>query len=234
MHPPSEFAAWRRALVGGTALALAATFVVGTGSGRAAAETVRAAAEQADALCRTFATLPDPAADGRSWMIPPRVPWRGTPAGGDLRRFEIGSGSDGVCARWTLAAAPPAGTQLVVLMRAPPVRSPGGATISWAYGWSASLTPTGATLTYGLDRLDSRAPRVLRGRILRTGRIVTIYVPRSELDRPPANMTGRPRFPFRRFTYEARALSPLTQDGAQSVDFAPQERAPDAPYPSGA
>lgn len=175
--------------------ALALTMLVSATSG-AAAEAPVTQAPAADALCRTLVRVSDPLRDGRSWITPSRTPWRGTAPSGDMQRFELGAGADGVCARWTVAAPPPDGSQLVLGMWAPPQRSASGAITSFGYGYAATLTPTGAVLAYGRDRRGSNAPRLLRGRILRNGRVVTILVPRSELDRAPANAPRRPAFPF--------------------------------------
>ena len=52
---------------------------------------------------------------------------------------------------------------------------------------------------------------------------MSVFVPRAELDRPPANMPDRPAFPYRGFSFEARVISAPDGNGAQVADFLPQE-----------
>jgi hypothetical protein len=60
-----------------------------------------------------------------------------------------------------------------------------------------------------------------------------MFVARAELDRPPANMPDRLRFPYRAFGFEARVLSAPDSNGNRRVDFWPQERAGSAAYING-
>lgn len=183
--------------------------------------------------CAGEITVADAKDDTRSWTVP-------APSGGplsspsaDLRRLELRATAKGVCLRWTTAAPAPPGTVLVFVARGPYVRKPGGGAVAHAYGLELKVREKSAWATYGLDRLGSRAPRVLRVRAGRTGQAVSVFVPRAELDRPPANMPNRPPFPYRAFTFEARVISAPDSKGHSRVDFWPQERSGSAAYIEG-
>jgi hypothetical protein len=91
------------------------------------------------------------------------------------------------------------------------------------HGFSVELRRDGGRVTYGLDRLGSDESRVLRARVRGSGRVVSVFVPRAELDRPPANVPDRPPFPYRGFSFEARVITPPDRNGAQVADFLPDE-----------
>jgi hypothetical protein len=122
---------------------------------------------------------------------------------------------------------------LVFVAHGPYVREPGGAQVAHAYGFDLELRKNGARATFGLDRLGSDAPRVLRVRVGRTGSVVSVFIRKTELDRPPANMPDRPRFPYRAFSFEARVLSAPDSSGNRRVDFWPQEGTGTAAYING-
>jgi hypothetical protein len=166
----------------------------------------------------------DGARDARPWN--PVQPGEPHPPSGDLRRFEIRADEAGVCARWTTAAPAPVGAQLVLAANGPPIEMPGGAVVKHGHGFTVELERNGGVVTYGLDRLGSDAPRVLRARVRGFGRTVSVFVPRAELDVPPANMPDRPAFPFREITFEARVITPPGRDGGQVADFLPDEGGP--------
>lgn len=105
--------------------------------------------------------------------------------------------------------------------------------VSHGYGFEVRLLGPGGLATYGLDRLGSDEPRVLRARVGQSGRTASVFVPRAELDRPPANMRGRPSFPYRGFNFEARVISPPDGRGGQDADFWPQEQEGKAGYVDG-
>jgi hypothetical protein len=174
--------------------------------------------------CAGAITVTDAKNDTRSWTLPAPPGRAVIPPSADLRRFELRATASGVCVRWTTAAPAPPGTVLVFSAHGPPIQQPGGATVSHGYGFELELRKNGARATFGLDRLDSSAPRVLRVRVGRTGSFVSAFVRKTELDRPPANMTDRPPFPYRAFSFEARVLSVPDARGNRRADFWPQER----------
>lgn len=151
----------------------------------------------------------------------------------DLRQFELKATARGVCVRWTTEAPARAGTVLALVAHGPTVRQPGGAVVAHGHGFRVELRDDGARVTYGLDRLGSDAPRVLRGRVGQSGRTVSAFVPRSALDRPPANMPDRPPFPYRMFSFEARVISALPEHGGPEGDSWPQGRLGEAAYIDG-
>lgn len=161
--------------------------------------------------------------DTRPWVLPEPPGRPPTSPSADLVGFEIRAGRDGVCARWTTAAPAPSGTELELVAHGPPQGSPSGGYESHGHGFNAKLTSDGARVTYGLDRLSSRAPRRLWAHVSRAGRTVSVFVPRRELDRPPANMPDRPPFPYGAFAFEARVISPPDTRGGRDADFWPQE-----------
>lgn len=175
--------------------------------------------------CTVAISVGDAKNDTRSWTLPAPPGRPVIPPSADLRRFEVRATSAGVCVRWTTAAPPSAGTDLVFVARGPLVRTPGGGSEAFAYGFDLKLRRSGARATFGLDRLGSTAPRVLRVRVGRTGSVVSAFVRKAELDRAPANMSGRPPFPYRGFAFEARVLSAPDSRGNRRVDFYPQEGA---------
>jgi hypothetical protein len=153
------------------------------------------------------------------------------PASADLQVFELHASAAGVCTRFTTAARPTPGSKLVLVAHGPFTRMPGGAIVSHGHGFDVELLESGPRVTYGLDRLGSDAPRVLRARVGQSGRTVSAFVPRSELDRAPANMPQRPRFPFRAFFIEARAVAP--PDSRGSMDSWPDTNDGRAAYIGG-
>lgn len=174
--------------------------------------------------CAGAIAVADARNDTRSWTVPAPPGSAVVPSSADLRRFELRATAAGVCVRWTTGARAPAGTALVFTAHGPYIRHPGGGAVAHGYGLELELREKGARATFGLDRLGSRAPRVLRVRVGRTGSVVSVFVPRAELDRPPANVPDRPPFPYRAFTFGARVLSPRDAAGNRRVDFWPQER----------
>jgi hypothetical protein len=183
--------------------------------------------------CAGAITVADAKDDTRSWTLPAPPGGALSSPSADLRRLELRATAKGVCVRWTTAAPAPPGTVLVFVARGPFVRQPGGGAVAYAYGLELKVRETSAWATYGLDRLGSRAPRVLRVRAGRTGPAVSVFVPRAELDRPPANMPDRPPFPYRAFTFEVRVISAPDSSGHSRVDFWPQERSGSAAYIEG-
>lgn len=138
-----------------------------------------------------------------------------------------------LCASFTTARPLPPGGGVDLVIHGPPQDEPSGATVQYGYGFQAELTADGTHVTYGLDRLGSHAPRRLRAAIGRGGNTISVSVPRTELDRAPANMPGRPPFPHRRFLFEARARSAPNAIGGQVADFAPNEDEGKAGYVRG-
>jgi hypothetical protein len=183
--------------------------------------------------CARAITVADAKNDTRSWTVPAPPGRAVIPPSADLRRFDLRATSAGVCVRWTTAAPAPPGTVLVFSAHGPFVRQPGGGAVAYGYGFELELRKNGARATFGIDRLGSSAPRVLRVRVGRTGSVVTAFVRTMELNRPPANMPDRPPFPFRAFSFEARVLSVPDAGGNRRVDFWPQERAGLAAYING-
>jgi hypothetical protein len=174
--------------------------------------------------CAGAITVTDAKNDTRSWTLPAPPGRAVIPPSADLRRFELRATAAGVCVRWTTAAPAPPGTVLVFSAHGPPIRQPGGATVSHGYGFELELRKNGARATFGLDRLGFSAPRILRVRVGRTGSVVSAFVRKTELDRPPANMPDRPPFPYRAFSFEARVLSVPDARGNRRADFWPRER----------
>jgi hypothetical protein len=183
--------------------------------------------------CGGAITVLDAENDTRSWTVPAPPGRAVVPPAADLRRLSLGATAAGVCVRWTTAAPAPPGTTMEFIARGPFVRDSGGGGSASAYGIELELRENSARATFGLDRLGSHEPRELRVRVGHTGSVVSVFVPRSELDRPPANMRHRPPFPYRAFTFEARVLSPPDADDHRRVDFWPQERSGPAVYIEG-
>jgi hypothetical protein len=100
------------------------------------------------------------------------------------------------------------------------------------YGFQLDLRKTGARATFGLARLGSNAPHVLRVRVGRTGSVVSAFL-RKEWLRPPANMAQSWEYVYAAFTFEARVLSVPDQRGNRRADFWPQERGGFAAYING-
>jgi hypothetical protein len=173
--------------------------------------------------CAGAITVTDAKNDTRSWTLPTPPGQAVIPPSADLRRFELRATAAGVCVRWTTAAPAPAGTVLVFSAHGPFIQH-----VSHGYGFELELRKNGARATFGLDRLDSRAPRVLRVRVGRTGSVVSAFVRKTELDRPPANVPDRPPFPYRAFSFQARVLSVPDARGNRRADFWPQERVREA------
>jgi hypothetical protein len=184
--------------------------LVGTAKGLAPAE-----------RCAGAFAVADPGHDGRSWVVPPRLP-ESNPRYGDLRKLELRATAAGVCVRWTTAAPAPPGATFVFGAGGPFV-SEGKARVAAGYGFDLQLRRSGAVATYGLDRLNSNARRILHVRAGQTGSVVSAFVPIAELNRPPANQPNRPPFPYRTFTFEARVLTAPDRRGNMRVDFWPQE-----------
>ena len=159
----------------------------------------------------------DMANDTRSWVIPPHPP-EANPLYGDLRAFALRATGAGVCVRWTTAAPAPPGATFVFVARGPYIRG-----TSEGYGINLQLRKTGAVATYGLDRQDSRTPRIVEVRVGQTGSVVSAFIPLAQLNRPPANNPNRPPFPWKGFTFEARVLTAPDPRGNIRVDVWPQE-----------
>lgn len=183
--------------------------------------------------CRRASGVDDPPNDTRSWLIPEPEGRPPAPPSADLRRFEVRATKAGVCARWTTAAPTPVGTSLWLSGHGPDVQTANGATISHAYGFEVELLGSGARVSFGLDDLRTQAPRLLRARVGQSGRTVSVYVARRELDRPPANMRDRPPFPYTAFFVGARVISPRDRHGGRDADFWPAERSGEAAYLDG-
>jgi hypothetical protein len=183
--------------------------------------------------CAGAISVADAKNDTRSWTLPTPPGRAVIPPSADLRRFDLRATSTGVCVRWATAAPAPTGTVLVFSAHSPFVRQPGGGSVAYGYGFELELRKSNARATFGLDRVGSSVPRVLRARVGRTGTVVSVFVRKAELDRPPANMPDRPRFPYHAFSFEARVLSAPDSSGNRRVDFWPQERTGAAAYIKG-
>jgi hypothetical protein len=211
-----------------SAIATAALLCIPPALAGSAAVSGRRPAER----CAGAISVADAKNDTRIWMQPTPPGRAVIPPSADLRRFELRATAAGVCVRWTTAAPAPPGTDLVFVAHGPYIREPGGAQVAHAYGFDLELRRNGARATFGLDRLGNDAPRVLRVRVGRTGSVVSVFIRKTELDRPPANMPDRPPFPYRAFSFEARVIS-APDSGGRRVDFWPQERAGTAAYIDG-
>ena len=148
--------------------------------------------------------------DTRSWLLP-TPPGLEIPASADLRRFEVLATASGVCVRWTTAAPAPSGTILVFFALGPPVRLAGGGAVHPGYGVNLELREKSAWATFGLDRTGREPKRnVLRVRAGRTGPVVSVFIPRAELDRPKDNFGNHPRFPTARSPSKRGYSAPRT------------------------
>lgn len=182
--------------------------------------------------CRASVRLTDGAKDMRSWVLPAPAGAAPPAPSGDLRLFEIRASQEGVCARWTLAAPPPPGTELQLGLHSVSTREVDGLRLRYGhgYGYRAVIDGVGGVrITGRLARLGSPDPQVIRGRIAQSGSTLSIFLPRTELDRRAANdRSDKPPFPYGRFTFEARVITPVGAAAEQYVDFAPDERAGEA------
>jgi hypothetical protein len=162
--------------------------------------------------------------DTRSWSWPQPPSAVVVPPSADLRRFELRTTAAGVCARWTAAAPAPPGTEFVLVAHGPFIRS-----VAHPYGFDLEVRENSPRVSFhGSGQLDGRELRVRGIRVGRTGPVVSIFVPRAELDRR-AKLKDYPPFPYRAFSFEARLLSPRNAEGHRRADFWPQERAHDGP-----
>ena len=183
--------------------------------------------------CPAALSVVDAKNDTRSWLTP-APPGLEIPASADLRRLEVLATASGVCVRWITAAPAPSGTILVFFALGPIIRLPGGGGLHPGYGVNLELREKSAFATFGLDRTGRETKRnVLRVRAGRTGSVVSVFIPRAELDRPTDNFGNHPPFPHRAFTFEARVLGPPDFDDHRGADFWPQERAGEAGYING-
>jgi hypothetical protein len=142
----------------------------------------------------------------------------------DLVRLELRSTRAGLCVRWTTDAQALVGTKLFLGARGPSQKTPAGSVVSYGYGFFVELTPDGAEVTFGLADPVNDTPNVLDARVGQSGRTVSAFVPRRELDRPPANMPDRPPFPYEEFIVESRVLD-ATEDIADSWPDDPESQA---------
>jgi hypothetical protein len=160
--------------------------------------------------------------DTRSWTLPPPPGPRVIPRSADLLRFELRATSAGVCVRWTTAAPAPTGTTFGFTARGPWIREASGAQVTHGYGFYLDLTKNGARATFGLARVGSTAPHVLRVRAGQTGSVVSTFL-RKEWLTPPANQRDGWLYVYRAFSFEARVLSRPDASGNRRVDFFPEE-----------
>jgi hypothetical protein len=172
--------------------------------------------------CAGGISVKDAKNDTRSWTVPAPPGQPVIPPSADLRRVELRATKAGICVRWTTAAPAPPDTTLVFIAQGPPFREPGGAQVTRGYGFQLDLRTNGAQATFGLERLGSSAPHVMRVRVGRTGSVVSAFL-RKEWLRPPANMAAHWAYVYRVFSFEARVLSVPDRSGNRRVDFWPQE-----------
>jgi len=182
--------------------------------------------------CAGAVSVEDAKNDTRSWTVPAPPGRPMIPPSADLRRFELRATKAGVCVRWTTAAPAPPRTTLVFIAHGPFFREASGAQVTRGYGFQLDLSNNGARATFGLERLGSREPHVLRVRVGRTGSVFSAFL-RKERLRPPANMAQYWAYVYRAFTFEARVLSVPDRSGNRRVDFWPQERGGIAAYING-
>lgn len=179
--------------------------------------------------CAGAITVADAKGDTRSWTVPAPPGPVVVPPSADLRRFELRATAAGVCVRWTAAAPAPPGTEFSLGAHGPFIRSPGGGSVAHPYGFQLELRENSPRVSFGrTGQLDGRALRARGIRVGRTGPVVSIFVPRAELDRR-ARMTNYPPFPYRAFSFDTRLLSPRNAEGHSRADFWPQEREHDGP-----
>lgn len=172
--------------------------------------------------CAGAISVTDAKNDTRSWTVPAPPGPAVIPPSADLWRFELRATKAGVCVRWTTAAPAPPGTTLVFTAHGPWVREANGAQVTRGYGFMVELRKNGPRVTFGLARLGSSAPHVLRARVGRTGSVVSAFLRKTWL-RPPANMYQW-GYVYRAFSFEVRVLSVPDSRGIRRVDFWPQER----------
>ena len=147
----------------------------------------------------------------------------------DLRRLELSATDAGLCVRWTTDGPAFVGTTFFLGAHGPWQQTPSGGSVSHGYGFNVELVEEGAEVTFGLADVVNDTPNVLSGRVGQSGNTVSTFVPRSELDRSPANMPDRPPFPYDAFIVEARVL-----DATEGIaDSWPQEPSRQAGYVDG-
>ena len=178
---------------------------LGAGAGMRPAETCPGAIHVTDAKN-----------DTRSWTLPPPPGPTVIPRSADLLRVELRATSAGVCVRWTTAAPAPTGTTFEFTARGPWIREASGAQVSHGYGFYLDLTKNGARATFGLARVGSAAPHVLRVRAGQTGSVVSTFL-RKEWFTPPANQRDAWVYVYRVFSFEARVLSRPDASGNRRV-----------------
>ena len=165
---------------------------------------------QAPALrCKQAVRVRDAVGDARAAVrgervrIPPHV---------DLRQFELMVSKDGVCARWTTAAPAPPGTIFQFTVYGPPYRNRLDVIVLQGHGFLVELNERGAVVTDA-----NRGGQRLRAHVRRSGRTVSAFAPRAQLDRRPRKLPERRPFPRNAFAFDARVHT------RQAMDIWPQE-----------
>jgi hypothetical protein len=154
-------------------------------------------------------------------------------AAADLRVFALRVSSSGVCAAWTTAAPARSGTRFDVALHGKLTKDPSGTSIlRYGYGFGVQLGDGAAEVTDRPRGGGSRVePRVIEARIGQTGRTLSVFVPRSQLDQAPASVHARPPFPYREFIFSTGIEGPRERSG--TADAWPEPPTADAGYLNG-
>lgn len=160
----------------------------------------------------------DASGDVRSYR-PGRKPRRLAAPSLDLELFQLRVSTRGVCARWTTAAPAPPKTVFAFGVYGPPVRHRRlDVIVPQGHGFMVELQNRGARVT---DAVEPSAAGVLRARVRRSGRSISVFVSRSQLDRPPPGVPERRPFPLRAFAFTVVVLSPRHKGGGRDGDHWP-------------
>ena len=159
--------------------------------------------------CKQAVRVRDASGDARAAVrgervrIPPYV---------DLRQFELMVNEDGVCARWTTATPAPPGTIFQFTVYGPPYRNRLDVIVLQGHGFLVELNERGAVVT------DANGGRErLRAHVRRSGRTISVFAPRAQLDRRPRKLPERRPFPRNAFAFDARVHT------RHAMDIWPQE-----------
>lgn len=178
-----------------------------------------------DLRCKHVVRVSDAAGDIRSVVRGRQLRVRSAV---DLRRFELMADKEGVCARWTTASRPLQGTSFHFNVYGPPyrLRRP-DVIVLHGHGFEVALTAEGPRVR------DAAGSTTLRAQVSRSPHMVSVFVPRAQLDRPRQDLPERPPFPYRAFAFDTRVFGPADERGRQTMDIWPQETEGQAGWVSG-
>lgn len=178
-----------------------------------------------DLRCKQAVGVGDAAGDARPGVRGPQPRER---LYGDLRRFELMAGREGVCTRWTMAARPPQGTSFYFNVYGPPYRRRRpDVVVLQGHGFEVVLAANGPRVR------DAAGSTTLRAETSLSGRSLSVFLPRAQLDRPRRDLLERQPIPYGAFAFDTRVFGPVDERRRHTVDIWPQETEGQAGWVSG-